>query len=59
MRTRKIRRTVPSIRTVPHCTAHPHRVGGQRFTRARSRALVSRRKNCSSSPGDGSVANRP
>ncbi|MGY3056758.1 hypothetical protein ACVWZD_001003 [Streptomyces sp. TE3672] len=52
-------RKVPSIRTVPHCTAHPYIVAGRRFARVRPRALVSRRKDCSTSPGYDSVANRP
>ena len=53
-------RKVPSISTVP--TAQPSPVRGvvaRCLARGDSSVLTSRRKNCSSSPGAGSAANRP
>ncbi|OKI22867.1 hypothetical protein A6A08_18080 [Nocardiopsis sp. TSRI0078] len=49
----------PSMRTVPHGTAHPSRVDGVRLPMARSRARGVRRKNCSRSPAASSAGKRP
>nr|WP_236050762.1 hypothetical protein [Nonomuraea cypriaca] len=51
-------RDIPSIRTVPHCTAHPSLVAGRRLAAKASSAARSSRKNCSSSASEGSSGKR-
>lgn len=52
-------RDTPSIRTVPHRTAHPGIVAGRRLVARASSAARPRRKNCSGSAGEGSRGKRP
>ena len=48
---------MPNIRTVPHCTANPNRFSSRRFDATSRHASPSKRKNRSSSSGDGSATN--